>query len=179
MFIGEGGFLMTPFVRRTWAPRGYTPLFCQCTAGHRKVSVIAARRFTLKKQYVRLYFRLHPGANNTGDLIRWLIRHLQYQVPGHIALVRDRSKARRGRTLQEFSDSSPRLQVFFLPPYVPELNPVEPVGGYLKMNALSNLVALDHEEIARIIQYQSHRLQKNPGLLRSLLQSCPLFSCSI
>ena len=83
------------------------------------------------------------------------------------------------RVAQELIDSSPRLHVFSLPPYAPELNPVEPVWGYLKMNALSNFAALDLEELARISRYQSRLLQKNPGLLRSLAQNSPLFSCPI
>jgi len=69
--------------------------------------------------------------------------------------------------------------VFLLPPYAAELNPVEPVWGYLKMNALSNFAALDLEELARISWYQSRSLQKNPALLRSLAQNSPLFSCHL
>jgi putative transposase len=179
VFIDESGFMMAPFVRRTWAPRGRTPLFYQRTASHRKVSVIAALRFTPQQRRVRLYFRLHPDTNITGDLVRQFLRHLQYQIPGHIVLVWDRSKTHRGLVAQEFIDSSPRLHVFLLPPYAPELNPVEPVWGYLKMNALSNLAVLDLEELARISRYQSRLLQKNPGVLRSLAQNSPLFSCPI
>ena len=69
------------------------------------------------------------------------------------------------------SSSCPRM-----PPYAPELNPVEPLWGYLKMKSLSNLAALDLPELTRVSRYQSRLLKKKPDLLRSLAQSSPLFS---
>lgn len=68
--------------------------------------------------------------------------------------------------------------MFLLPPYAPELNPVEPLWGHLKMNALANLAAPDLPELTRLSRYQSRMLQKKPDLLRSLARNSPLFSCS-
>ena len=41
-FIDESGLLMHPLVRRSWAPRGQTPILHQKTRSYSKVSAIAA-----------------------------------------------------------------------------------------------------------------------------------------
>ncbi|MFC1735154.1 IS630 family transposase [Candidatus Hydrogenedentota bacterium] len=41
VFLDESGMLMAPHVRRSWAPRGQTPIMYQRTRAHQKVSVIA------------------------------------------------------------------------------------------------------------------------------------------
>jgi hypothetical protein len=42
VFIDESGFLMAPYVRRSWAPKGATPVLYQCGRSHQKVSDQAA-----------------------------------------------------------------------------------------------------------------------------------------
>jgi len=63
MFIDESGFLTAPYVRRTWAPKGSTPVLDQCGRSHQKVSAIAALCVPAERNSVRCHFRLHPGAN--------------------------------------------------------------------------------------------------------------------
>ena len=41
-FLDESGLMMAPLMRRTWNPRGETPLLRHCGGTHRKVSVIGA-----------------------------------------------------------------------------------------------------------------------------------------
>src|SRR3990172_7010272 len=63
VFIDESGFLMAPYVRRSWAPKGATPVLYQCGRSHQKVSAIAALCVSAERSTVRCYFRLHPAAN--------------------------------------------------------------------------------------------------------------------
>jgi hypothetical protein len=39
VFLDESGLMMAPLVRRTWAPRGQTPILLQRTRSRDKVSV--------------------------------------------------------------------------------------------------------------------------------------------
>ena len=62
-FADECGFLLIPNVRRTWAPRGQTPI-----VRHRyqrdKVSAISAVTVSAERRRVGLYLYLHPNITN-------------------------------------------------------------------------------------------------------------------
>ncbi|EQD76123.1 Transposase, partial [mine drainage metagenome] len=56
VFSDEAGFLMAPLVRRTWAPRGVTPVLPQRGRSRRQVSVIAALSISPRRHRVRSSF---------------------------------------------------------------------------------------------------------------------------
>jgi hypothetical protein len=53
---------MGPLVRRSWQPRGQTPVLVQRGRNLQKVSAIAALAVPPRSDGARLYFRLHPQA---------------------------------------------------------------------------------------------------------------------
>jgi putative transposase len=166
--------MMAPFMRRTWNPRGETPLLHHCGGTHRKVSAIAALCVSPERDDVRLYFRLHPNANiNTERVLRFL-GQLLVQVDAPIVLIWDRLNAHRAYRMQEFLAEHPQIVTEFFPPYAPELNPVEYVWGYLKLNPLANLAFFDLEELTTTARSQTRSLQRKPDLLRSFLRHSPL-----
>lgn len=174
VFLDESGVLMAPLVRRTWAPRGRTPLLRQRTRSHQKVSVIAALCVAPNRQRVSLFFRLHPDENVSAthvvDFLRQLRRHLRWPI----VLLWDRLQAHRARATVAFLQARPKLQTHFLPAYAPELNPVEQVWSYLKMNPLANLVAKDLNTLAGVTRKSAKSLQRKHNLLRSFVHHCPL-----
>ena len=62
-----------------------------------------------------------------------------------------------------------------LPPYAPELNPVEIFWAYLKRNPLANFAALDAAHLASVATRHVRRLRHCPELLRSFFDATPLF----
>jgi transposase len=169
---------MAPLVRRTWALRGHTPRVVQRTRTHKKVSAIAALCINPKAQAVSLCFRLHPDASIDGGLVIEFLRHLLRYLPGPILLIWDRLNAHRSHeTMQFLLTKRPRLQTYFLPPYAPELNPVEQIWGYLKMNPLVNYPLYDVSSLAHETRRYIRSVQCNPGLLQSFLQHTPLSFC--
>lgn len=62
VFLDESGLLMGPLVRRSWQPRGQTPVLVQRGRHLGKVSAIAALGVPPRRDGARLYFRLHPQA---------------------------------------------------------------------------------------------------------------------
>jgi putative transposase len=60
------------------------------------------------------------------------------------------------------------LTVFRLPPYAPELNPVEPVWSNLK-RSLANLVKQDISQLTALVKTRLRRMQYRPGLLDGFL----------
>jgi transposase len=174
VFIDESGLLMAPLVRRSWGPRGNTPLLYQRTRSHQKVSVIAALCVAPTRDRVRLYFRLHADANVNAHAVIDFLRVLLRQLPGPIVLIWDRLQAHRSKATGEFLARHERLHAHLLPPYAPELNPVENVWGYLKMNPLANYAPLDLEGLLQSTRHHGRSLQRKQDLIRSFMAHCPL-----
>lgn len=172
-FLDESGILMAPLVRRSWSLRGQTPILVQKGRHHRKVSVIAALCVSPSRRHVRMYFRLFPDANIDGLAVRAFLRDLQ-QHHRRLMMVWDRSQTHRARPVQAFLQQTPTVRTVFLPPYAPELNPVEYVWCWLKTNPLANLACLDVETLAHNARHHARCLQRRHDLLRSFVQHSPL-----
>ena len=61
-FLDESGFLLIPTLRRTWAPRGQTPLL-RHRYQHDKISAISAVTVSPRRQRLGLYLHCHPGTS--------------------------------------------------------------------------------------------------------------------
>jgi hypothetical protein len=166
---------MAPLVRRSWSPRGQTPVVYQRGRCHQKVSVMAALCVAPDRRMVHLYFRLHPDINITAPLVVEFLRTLVKQLRGPMVLIWDRLLAHRAKIVTSFIHSRPGIYPVFLPAYAPELNPVENVWGYLKMNPLANWASWDIESLATTARHHGKSIQRKPNLVRSFIHHCPLF----
>lgn len=166
---------MAPLVRRTWAPRGHTPVLYQRTRSHKKVSVIAALCIAPKRDHIQLYFRLHPDANINSTSVCSFLKNLSQQLNSPLILIWDRFLAHRAKKVQALIHNNSNMQSFFLPPYAPELNPVENVWGYMKMNPLANNAREDIDSLANDTRHSGRSLQRKQTLLRSFINHSPLF----
>lgn len=165
---------MAPLVRRTWAPVGNTPVLYQRTRSRERVSMIAALTFSPRRRRVGLYFSLLPNENVITQHVLRFIRELRRHLGAPIIVVWDRLNVHKsaGTRLRRRSRS---IHITFLPPYAPELNPVEIFWSYLKMNPLANHAAPDAEELARRAQRHARRIAGDQLLIRSFLRATPLF----
>lgn len=168
---------MAPLLRRTWSPRGHTPVLYQKTRHHRKVSVIAALWSGPGTLRFSLYFRLHPDANINSVVVVSFLRCLLKEVSGTLLIVWDRFQPHRSQAVQKLLTGTDRLHVEFFPPYAPELNPVENVWSYTKMNPLANFTALDSDSLAATSRRALRSLQYNKDLLRSFFKKSGLSLC--
>jgi len=174
VFIDETGLLMAPLVRRSWAPCGKTPILYQRTRSHEKVSMIAALSVPPIRKRIGLYFALHRKNINAKLIVRFL-GNLSRQIRGPIILVWDRLRAHRAKKTSGFINSKKRILTYFLPPYAPELNPVEFKWAYLKNNPLSNRPCFSVQELSATARYESIKITQKSSLLRSFLYATPLF----
>lgn len=166
--------LMAPLVRRTWSPRGQTPVLHQRTRSHRKVSVISALCIAPRKNRLSLYFRLHPDANINADAVVAFLRCLLKELSGHVIVVWDRFQPHRSKKVQKLLGSKPCLHLDFFPPYAPELNPVEYVWAHTKMNPMANMTAMELDALATATRGNMRSLQKKQLLLRSFFKKSGL-----
>ena len=176
VFIDESGFLMAPLVRRTWAPRGQTPILLHRGRWHKKVSAIAELTVPPRRRRVGLYFSLLSDANFTARRAVQFLRNLRAQLQKPLLIVWDRSQTHRAKIVNRFFERNSKLHRDFLPPYSPDLNPVEMVWGHLKGNPLANFAPTDAKSLAYTTRYHATRLRRRKDLLRSFLYATPLFS---
>jgi len=171
IFLDEAGFLITPLVRRTWAPRGQTPVLYQRGRSRQKVSAIAALVIPSRRDRVRCLFRLAPDASIDGRGVRTFLRHLLAVVPGALTLIWDRSNTHRGEPVKSWlAARRRRVRVELLPPYAPELNPVELVWGHTKRNPLANYAPPDLDALVDATRRGTRRLARNQRVLRALIR---------
>ena len=172
---------MLPVLHRTWAPCGVTPPLAVRARSHEKVSGIGALIVSPRRRQLTLALALYPRQNIRGPQVRRFLQHLGRHVRGPVVLVWDRGLTHKHRVVTAWLVAHRRWHLAWLPPYAPELNPVELLWGYLKYARLANLAPDSVEEICRHVRRERRRLGRHPSLLRSFFRhsgSC-LFTSNI
>ncbi len=165
---------MAPVLRRTWGPRGQTPVLSQRTRRHQKVSIIAVIAVNPSRTRLQLCFRLHPEVNLATPQILAFLRCLLRQIRGRLVLLWDRFNPHRSAATAAFLARHPRLYPEFFPPYAPELNPPEYFWAYLKTNPLANFAPPDLSTLTTRTRSSSRSIQQSQSLLRSFVHHAPL-----
>jgi hypothetical protein len=174
VFLDESGFLMAPVVRRGWRPKNSPSVLLQRTRSHKKVSAIAALCVPPTRDGVHLTFRLHPDGNIDSLRVTRFLQHLERHLSGPIVLLWDGLSAHRSLLTRAFLADHSRIHIFPFPAYAPELNPVEYLWAYLKLNPLANLALMEVPTLADATRRASRSVQHRPGLLRSFVAHSPL-----
>lgn len=162
VFSDESGFQLIPALRRTWAPRGQTPI-CRHHLSREKVSTISALTVSPKRRRLSLYFRCLPDTNfdngAVADFLRQLLRHLR----GCVIVIWDNGRCHKGDAIRTLLRRHRRLQLEALPPYAPELNPAEGVWNQLRTELANGkpddarqLAATAAETLTKLGSSQSH-----------------------
>ena len=90
------------------------------------------------------------------------------QLGGPVVLVWDGLNTHTRCAMRELIAARDWLTVFRLPPYAPELNPVEPVWSNLK-RSLANLTKHNIDQLTALVKTRLRRMQYRPGLLDGFL----------
>ena len=175
VFSDEAGCLMSPLVRRTWAPRGVTPVLPQRGRPPRKVSAIAALTISPKRYRVCRCFGMLADANDDGEAILHFLQRLTRSRRGPIDLVWDRLPAHRGGPVGRWrAGHRHRVHAHLLPGYAPELNPVELIWGHAKMNPLANFAPTELDELVHQTHAALRTIAADQPLLRAFIAHGPL-----
>jgi transposase len=170
-FLDESGFLLIPNVRRTWAPRGQTPIIWH-RYRHDRVSAISAVTVSFRRQHIGLYFHLHRENISQSEVVLFL-RYLLRQIPGPIVLLWDGGSIHTGGEIQAFLRCHTRLHVERFPAYAPDLNPDERVWNHCKA-ALANGRPDNLDELMARLERLSQKARRRPSLLRSFVTGSDL-----
>jgi transposase len=170
-FLDESGFLLTPTVRRTFAPRGVTPII-KSWDRHDRISAISVITVSPKRKRLGLYFHLMPDdANVHGvDTVAFL-RQLRRHIPGPMTILWDRGHVHdRSKVVRAYLAKHPEIVTERFPGYAPETNPDEMVWQHAKHARLSNFTPEDVAELRATVVSELGRLHGKPELLASFIR---------
>lgn len=162
--------MLQPLVRRTWAPRGQTPVMYSWDRRDR-LSVIAGLSRSARQRKLGLYFALQKQNIRAEDVVRFL-RQVQRSLGRRLIVVMDRWAVHRKAAKLLFGDR--RFWVEWLPPYAPDLNPVEPVWKHTKYDDLANYVPEELFDLELQLEYSIYKTRRCPKLLRSFFHAAEL-----
>ena len=143
VFLDESGLSQKPPVRRTWAPRGKTPVLCH-TFNWKKLSICAALGYRWDGKESRLFFRIVADSFNDEKLSDFLSQLRKEFLRKKVILVWDGLPSHRSRRMTSYLKQQDKwLTVVRLPAYAPELNPVESAWANIEGQELANRCADD------------------------------------
>jgi transposase len=145
---------------RGYAPQGKTPVL-RIPVRRSSLSVISA---VTNQGTVR--FMIYKGALNPDILLRFLKRLIRGRER-RIFLILDNLRVHKARKVSEWvKRNASRIQIFFLPPYSPELNPDEYLNGDFKRGVYSGVPPRDATDLKRKALSQLRSIQKSPDRVR-------------
>jgi transposase len=130
VFIDESGFLLIPSVRKTWAPRGHTPLL-RFWQRHDRLSVISGISVSPRRHRLGLYYRISQTNIRQPQVCEFL-RDLLHHLRGPVIILWDNGRIHKGPLIRALCPRFPRLRLDFFPAYAPELNPDEGIWTLAK-----------------------------------------------
>jgi transposase len=174
VFWDGSGASLLPVTRRTWAPRGHTPVI-RHHGNWKRASMAAALCYGSRGGGAQVALHHQPGAYDTDTLIGALDQ-LRRALGGHKAtLLWDGLPAHRSLAMAAWLRRQRSwLVVERLPGYAPELNPVEALWANLKGVELANLAADTLGEVTAAAERGIQRIADSRWLAYSFLRRCGL-----
>ena len=171
MFLDESGFRMTPVVRRTYAPRGKTPIV-EAFFRKGKISAIGAVTVSPVRKRCGLSFQLLPDNTNAhGEETVAFLAQLRRRLQGPMTVLWDQSKIhRRSGAVKKYLAKHPEIVTREFPGYAPDANPDEGVRGWTKYHRLPNFAPEDLEELRARLHTELSSLSKRGDLLASFIR---------
>jgi transposase len=175
VFLDESGFFLNPTVRRTWAPRGHTPILDAWDRRDR-ISAISSISVSPKARRLNLQFDLLPDNTNVhGEDVVAYLRKLKAELGGPLTILWDGSNIHdRSKLVRAFLAQHPEIVTERLPSYAPEINPDELVWAWTKYGRLGNLAANHTDWLRDYIIAELVYVKQHPALMQSFIEKTNL-----
>ena len=139
-----------------------------------KISVIAALTLSRARRKAGLYFNTCTNGSINDRRVVAFLRDLLRHLRGAVVLVWDRLNTHRSHFTKAFLQKHPRLRTELLPPYAPDLNPVEWLWMDGKCRELANHGIQDVADLRGRVQRHARKTRANPKKLRGFFRSARL-----
>lgn len=170
VFVDEAGFRLQPTVRRSYSPRGQTPVL-RVADPHARISVIGGIVVRPRSDRVGMvYGMLADNLNYRWPAIAAFVRTLRSTVSRPVTVVWDRIAIHDCPALDAELAKDPGVAAELLPAYAPELNPADGIWRHIKHDRIPNYAPPDLGELRQTVAAELDRLRKRPDLLRGFVR---------
>lgn len=161
LFYDEAFFRRESTITRGWYPRGHN-IKVNCPITKEKVGVCGA----VNPRDGQLFSLIFDGFDSDTFVyyLKWIIG--KFSKRKKIVLILDNSSSHKSNKVAEFVNKhKKRLELFFLPPYSPELNPVERVWKNLRYRVTHNTFFENLEALENaVVEYLKEHAKPNERL---------------
>jgi transposase len=164
-FADEAGVRSDFHAGRTWAPRGKTPVVTMTGArfGFNMISAVSPKG--------QLRFMVVSSRVASAQFCEFL-RRLVQGMKRKIFLISDGHPVHRSAKVRKLAESlKDQLELYYLPPYSPELNPDEWVWNELKNNGIGRMQVIGPDDMKKKVINHMKWMQRTPDLIRSFFQA--------
>lgn len=145
---------------RTYAPKGQTPVV-PATGRRFGCNMISALSNRGDLQFL-IFTKCFTGA-----VFLTFLRRLLKDNRSKVFLIVDGHPAHKGRAVRTWlEEHRERIEVFFLPPYSPDINPDEYVNNDLKTNAVRTRAPRTQRELQRNIRSHMRKRRDDPETVK-------------
>ena len=123
----------------------------------------------------RFYFRLFNGSIKSPQFVEFL-KALQATIGKKLLIIWDRLQAHRSKLVRAHLEAQRgEILIDYLPPYAPDLKPVECIWGYLKHHAMPNYCARGLGDVAHRAHRNLRSMQRRTTLVAAFWKQVELF----
>jgi transposase len=157
----ETGLRSTHSAGKSFSPKGKTPEM-----------KISGKRFNINLISVitnsgKLYFKTYKGIFSSIVFIDFLKRLIKQQK-GKIFLILDNLSVHKSQLVMEWvNEHKSRIELFYLPPYSPDMNPDELLNQDLKATIYKSKRPGDRNELKSMVISKLKSFQKNPQKIQN------------
>ena len=163
-FLDESAVRSDHHAGTTWAPKGKTPVV-RTTGARFSLNIIGA--ISPRGEF---RFMLYEKTMSAQRFIEFLKR-LLHDEPRPIFLIVDGHPVHRSRAVKKFVESTQgRLELHFLPPYSPEINPVEQVWNHAKNHRIGKQLITGPDQLKRLVLSTLRSLQRRAKVIRGFFR---------
>ena len=131
---------------------------------------MAALTVSPRRRRLGLHFSTYPKAFVNQERAADFLRSLLHSLRGPVIVVWDGGPMHKGDAIRAVLHDFPRLRLERLPPYTPELNPVEYLWNHLKYGVLSNFMPDDVFHLDAVLKRRLRRAMVSLPRLKSFFK---------
>lgn len=164
MFEDEAAFRQEPTMHRTWARIGQQPQIF--TYGKRNTQHV----FGAIAIYLMKFFYQFAETCNAITYFKFLEYIVKKIYPSKIFLVKDNARYHKEEQIKLWCKDNKRyIECWFLPPYSPELNPMEPIWKYTRKQGTHNRFFGNTDELKHSIKTVFKSINRSPSAIQNYI----------
>lgn len=154
-FEDECSFALSTTQGYTWAPRGEQPIV-ETTGSRQSLKVFGAIEFYSGRL---LAYAVQDQLN--GETYTSFLKYALKHTRGKLVWIHDGVAYHKSKEIKEFLKTTDRLELVLLPPYSPELNPIEKLWKKFKQTGTHNRFFKNIGELRKQVDYLMDFYRKN------------------